>query len=61
MNRFFRSTSLVVFLAVLVSMAGTAFAQERDDRNRERDEHRYSNAQIEVRCSAGLGGALSRA
>jgi hypothetical protein len=55
MNRFLRSSSLVIFLAMLVSMAGTAFAQERDDRNRERDDHHRMDRTITVTCESRDG------
>ena len=55
MKRFIRSSSLVVLAAVLASFAGTAFAQDRDDRSRDRDDHHRTNRTITVVCESRDG------
>lgn len=55
MKRFIRSSSLVILVAFVASIAGTASAQDRDDRNRERDDHRRMNRTITVVCESRDG------
>src|ERR1044072_8900372 len=51
MKRFFRSSSLVILIAALASIAGPASAQERD----HRDDHQRRNRSITVVCESRDG------
>jgi len=54
MKRFFQRSSLVV-LAVVLATAATASAQERDDRNRDREDHHRMDRTITVTCESRAG------
>ncbi|HEX7139347.1 MAG TPA: DUF3011 domain-containing protein [Vicinamibacterales bacterium] len=53
--KFLRSSSLLILVAALASIAGTASAQDRDDRNREGDDHHRLNRTITVVCESRDG------
>jgi Ni/Co efflux regulator RcnB len=53
MKRLLQSSSLVILAAVLASSAGTASAQDRNDRNRE--DHQRSNRTVTVACESRDG------
>jgi len=55
MKRLVQSSSIAVLAAVLMSVAGVASAQDREDRNRERDDHHRANRTITVVCQSRDG------